>query len=169
MTYGRKSLWFLLLALTTGAVSHPGAARAQSAGQGNATTRVLKVEIDSEIDFGTAAADGRSSGSIEIDPVTGVRRVTGGLVSVGGSYFSGRARITGTPFARVRVALPQSIKMHAKRGMKAVVATFTANIPPVLTLDGNGEASFAFAGRFTVEVAENGEFQGRFAITADYE
>jgi hypothetical protein len=169
MTNRRKSFWFLPLALLLSGTTLPNAAVAQNSGPGNANNRPLNVQIDSEIDFGVAALDGRSGGSIDMDPVTGERRVTGGLVSVGGNYFSGKARITGTPFARVRIGLPQSIKMNAKHGSKAVVASFSANVPPVVTLDGNGEASFTFAGRFSVESTENGEFQGRFAITADYE
>jgi hypothetical protein len=146
-------------AMPLGAQSGPGG------GNGNS----LKVEIETDVDFGVAAHDGRGGGTIEIDPATGVRRVTGGLVSVGSGWFSGRARITGTPFARVRIGLPDAIKLNARRGNKAAVAEFTAGVPPVATLDSRGELVFPFAGRLSVADGEEGEFKGRFSITADYE
>lgn len=129
----------------------------------------LHVEIDSEINFGTAAHDGRGGGTIEIDPATGIRRVTGALVSVGDTHFTGKARVTGRPFSRVRIELPNSITMRARKGQKTVSALFSAGVPPVVTLDANGQFNFAFAGTFKVSDADDGEFQGRFAITADYE
>lgn len=129
----------------------------------------LKIEIDSDISFGTAAHDSRGGGSIELDPVTGTRRATGGLVVVGGNYFTGRARITGTPFSRVLVTLPDRITMRARQGTKAVAALFSAKVPPVITLDAMGQYSFTFAGRFDVDELEVGDFKGNFAITADYE
>lgn len=140
-------------------------ARADAQAAGTA----LRVSIDSEINFGTAALDGRGGGAIELDPVTGQRRATGGLVIVGGAWFTGRASISGRPLSRVRVILPTSITMRARRGVKAVAASFTASIPPVVTLDANGRYSFAFAGTFKADETDSGEFRGNFAITADYE
>lgn len=162
----RNSFWMVsaLLALL------PSAALAQSGpGGGNGNRAPLRVEIDSEVDFGIAAQSGVAGGTIELDPATGARRVTGGLVAVGGNWFTGRARITGEPFAFVRIELPTSVKLNARRGNKAVAADFTANVPPVATLDANGQLVFSFAGRLQVALGEEGDFKGRFAITADYE
>jgi hypothetical protein len=129
----------------------------------------LNVTIDSDISFGTAAHDARGGGTIELDPITGARRTTGGLVVVGSTYFTGRARISGRPFARVRIGLPDKITMRARQGNKAVAAVFTASVAPVITLDALGQFSFPFAGSFRADEADNGEFKGNFAITADYE
>lgn len=160
----KKALLRLILPLCVGIAGLATPAVAQNAGG-----TPLKIEIDSDISFGTAAHDSRGGGSIELDPVTGTRRATGGLVVVGSTYFTGRARITGTPFARVLVTLPDKITMRARQGTKAVAALFSAKVPPVITLDALGQYSFTFAGSFQVNESEVGDFKGNFAITADYE
>lgn len=162
----RKSLTKLGLCVAFNFAAGPAIAQSQD----NGKARPLHVDIETAIDFGLAAQQGTSaSGAIELDPQTGARRVTGGLVAVGGNYFSGRARLTGQPFARVRIVLPNSVKMNARQGSKAVVASFTADVPSVVTLDADGTLFFNFAGRVSVNAGEEGEFKGRFAITADYE
>ena len=169
-----KTLTKLALCVAIACAAGPGFAQSQGNGSGNGSGngngRPLHIDIDTAIDFGIAAQQGNvASGAIELDPTTGVRRVTGGLVAVGGNYFSGQARLTGQPFARVRIVLPTSVKMNARQGSKAVVASFTADVPSVVTLDANGTLLFNFAGRVSVNPGEEGEFKGRFAITADYE
>ena len=160
----RGQTWLIPVALACAGLGAPVPVHAQQGGG-----QALRVEIDSDISFGTAAHDARGGGTIELDPVTGMRRTTGGLVVVGSSYFTGRARISGRPFARVRVSLPDKITMRARQGNKSVAALFSAQIAPVITLDALGQFSFPFAGSFRADEADNGEFKGNFAITADSE
>lgn len=134
-----------------------------------APERPVKIDIDTELNFGLAAHDASGSGSIRIDPATGLRSTQGGLVALGGSGFRGTARITGQPFARVRIDFPRTTRMHAPQGGSAEIVDLVASIPTVATLDATGQLSFSFSGRFAVSGGAEGDFRGRIAIVADYE
>ncbi len=139
-------------------------------GQGNGSNRrALHIEISEDLSFGLAAQTNGSGGAISIDPRTGQRTVSGGLVSVAGNSFRGTVLLTGEPFAQVRISLPSSTRMHAPQGASAEIVDLHAEVPPVITLDANGRFSFGFAGRFAITSGDSGEFRGRFAISADYE
>jgi Domain of unknown function (DUF4402) len=117
-----------------------------------------------------AAAQGTGSGgSISLNPQTGTRSISGGLVSVMGNSFQGTARISGQPFARVRILLPTLSKMHAAQGGTADIVDLVADVPAVATLDATGMLQFHFAGRFAITTADEGDFHGRIQITVDYE
>ena len=131
--------------------------------------RPVKIDIDTELNFGLAAHDASGSGSIRIDPATGQRSTQGGLVALGGSGFRGSARITGQPFSRVRIDFPRTTRMHAPQGGSAEIVDLVASIPTVATLDATGQLSFSFSGRFAVSGGAEGDFRGRIAIVADYE
>ncbi len=122
-----------------------------------------------DLDFGLAAQGEAIGGSIRIDPQTGTRTVSGGLVSVSGSSFSATMRLTGEPFARVRIDLPVMTQMNASHGGKAEILDLVADVPSLAALDANGQLDVHFAGRFFLTRADDGDFHGRIQITAVYE
>ncbi len=134
-----------------------------------AAKQVIKLDIVGDLDFGLAAQGTGAGGSISLDPQTGVRSMTGGLVSVMGNSFQGTARITGQPFARVRISLPTVAKMHAAQGGSADIVDLVADVPTIATLDSTGMLQFHFAGRFALTSADEGDFHGRVQINVDYE
>lgn len=131
--------------------------------------RVLRIEINAELDFSTAAHTQSGQGSIEIDPRTGQRRVTGGLVGLGGMALKGTVKLSGDPFRHVRISLPATIIMQSTLGATAIVNGITADISADPVLGSDGTLVFSFGGKMIVNGGAAGEFHGRIPITAEYQ
>lgn len=129
--------------------------------------RPLNIEIESALDMGRAAMAG-SQGSIALDERSGARRVEG-LTDLGGFALTGRVRLTGEPFARVRVSLPSSIVLIGSDGSRADAVDIRTDLVPDPALDANGTLSFAFGARLVVTGQVSGDLHGRIPITADYQ
>ena len=61
-----------------------------------APERPLTIEVEAGIDFSRVAVAGHG-GAIEVDPASGARRVSGGLVDLGGLSLTGSVRLSGEP------------------------------------------------------------------------
>jgi hypothetical protein len=131
--------------------------------------RALRIEIDSVLDFSSVTIRSQSSGAVEIDSRSGARRVSGGLIGLGGPALRGIARITGEPFARVAVRLPTSLELRSVGGGIARISQIETTLSPDPMIGANGELTFSFGGRMSVSEGEAGEFQGRFPISAEYQ
>jgi hypothetical protein len=131
--------------------------------------RALRIEIDSALDFSSIAIRTQGSGAVEIDSNSGVRRVSGGLIGLGGPALRGTVRITGEPFARVNVRLPAKLELRAVSGATARISQIETTLSPDPMIGANGELLFSFGGRMTLNGGEAGEFQGRFPISAEYQ
>ena len=129
----------------------------------------LRIEIDSVLDFSSIAIRTQGSGAVDIDSHSGARRVSGGLIGLGGPALRGTARIMGEPFAHVQVRLPESLELRAASGATARISQIETTLSPDPVLGANGELTFSFGGRMTVSGGEAGEFQGRFPISAEYQ
>jgi Domain of unknown function (DUF4402) len=134
-----------------------------------AERRPLRIEIDSVLDFSSIAIRHPGSGAVEIDSHTGARRVSGGLIGLGGPALRGTVRMTGEPFARVRVSLPAALELRALGGATATISDIETTLSADPMIGANGELLFSFGGRMTVHSGESGEFQGRFPISAEYQ
>jgi Domain of unknown function (DUF4402) len=131
--------------------------------------RVLRIEIDSVLDFSSVAIRTQGSGAVEIDSHSGTRRVSGGLIGLGGPALRGIVRVTGEPFARVQVRLPATLELRSVSGATARITQIETTLSPDPAIGANGELSFSFGGRMIVDGGEAGEFQGRFPISAEYQ
>jgi Domain of unknown function (DUF4402) len=131
--------------------------------------RALHIEVDSLLDFSTAAHRDAGDGAIEVDPVTGLRRVTGGLIGLGGPALKGVARLTGEPFARVKVDVPRMMMMRSTTGAVATISNIKTSLSSDPALGGDGTLTFSFGGRMVVADGAAGEFHGRFPIAVDYQ
>jgi Domain of unknown function (DUF4402) len=167
-----KRVVLLLLALVTLPSTAAAQCRLCAPGPGDKAkppAKPLQLEIDAALDLGRAAHRGQStSGTVSIDPVTGVRRVTGGLADLGGMSLKGTVRLTGDPFAPVTVSLPSRITLNAPDGSTADVVELKTDLSPNAALDSQGRLSFSFGGRLIVTAGAAGDFRGRIAISADY-
>jgi Domain of unknown function (DUF4402) len=133
------------------------------------TRRPLRIEIDSALDFSSIAIRTQGSGAIEIDPATGTRRVSGGVIGLGGPALKGTVRVVGEPFAPIEVRFPTTLELRSPGGATARITQIETTLPTNPTLGANGELTFSFGGRMTVSDGEAGEFQGRFPISIDYQ
>lgn len=130
--------------------------------------RALKIDIETALDFSTAAHTSLGQGSIAIEPLTGLRRFAG-LVGVGGPALRGKVTITGEPFRRVRIDLPRVIRLNATMGAKADVTDIQTTLGPDPMIAANGQLVFWFGGTFSVIDDAAGDFHGRIQISADYQ
>ncbi len=164
--------WIFVLLLAGSSVSAAAQCRLCAPGEdagSKAPVKALQMEIEAALDLGRAAHRGQmTSGAVSIDPVTGVRRVTGGLADLGGMSIKGTVRLTGDAFAPITVSLPNRITLSAPDGSTADVVELKTNLSPNAALDGQGRLTFAFGGRVIVTAGQAGDFRGRISINADY-
>ncbi len=130
--------------------------------------RALKIDIETALDFSTAAHTSLGQGSIAIDPVTGLRRFAG-LIGLGGAALRGKVTITGEPFRRVRIDLPSIIRLNATMGAKADVTDIQTTLSPDPMVGADGQLVFWFGGKLSVIDDAAGDFHGRIQISADYQ
>ena len=128
----------------------------------------LRIEIETALDMGRVA-QGAGGGAVEVDPRSGVRRVAGALADLGGLALTGKATVTGTPFARVRIDLPTRVRLVSTSGDSAEVDHLQSSLPPSPTLDAEGRLSFTFGGKLVLKGGESGAFRGSVPISAEYE
>jgi hypothetical protein len=165
----RLFLLFLLLA-TAPAVAQSCqlcSARPEEAASAQ-PTRPIKIDIDTALDFSTAAHSDMGSGSIRLDPATGNRQFSG-LVGVGGPAFRGMVVITGEPLRRVTISLPRSLRLNSTMGAKAEVTDMESTLGPSPMIGADGRLVFWFGGKLTVLDGAAGEFHGRVQISAEYQ
>jgi hypothetical protein len=129
----------------------------------------LQIEITANLDFSRMAMLGSNGGVVSMDPVSGVRQISGSIANLGGMALHGEGRLTGEPGRNVRVSLPDRIQLSAANGSTAELEKLETNLPAMARLDQTGRLVFAFGGKLRVRGDASGQFRGRIAITADYE
>ncbi len=133
-----------------------------------AAAKPLKLDVETTLDFSTAAHTRIGSGTVTIDPRTGSRTFLG-LVGVGGPALRGTVTITGEPFRRVTIGLPATIRLNSTMGAKAEVSDIRTSLSPSPMIGADGRLVFSFGGKLTVLDEAAGDFHGRIQITADYQ
>ncbi len=136
--------------------------------QGGRPVVPLHIEIETALDLGRVA-QGAGGGAVELDARSGARRVAGGLADLGGMALTGSARVTGTPFARVRIDLPVRVRLQSTMGDVAEVVQMESSLSDAPTLNENGELRFTFGGKLLLKGGESGTFRGSVPISAEYE
>lgn len=173
----RRLPFATVIGLAVIAVSVPafGAVECQLCSPGNTQSatvsprRALHIEIESLLDFSTAAQSDAGDGSIEVDARTGLRRVSGGLIAVGGSAVRGTVRVTGEPFARIKVDFPKTMAMHSTMGATATISHIDTTLSANPVIGADGQLIFSFGARMTVDGGAAGEFHGQFPIVVEYQ
>jgi Domain of unknown function (DUF4402) len=137
--------------------------------QNSSPRRALRIEVDSILDFSSIAIRAQGSGAVEIDSNSGARRVSGGVIGLGGPALRGTARVTGEPFARIQVRFPTMLELRSISGATARISQIETTLSADPVISANGDLTFSFGGRMTVNGDEAGEFQGRFPISVEYQ
>lgn len=140
-----------------------------AAANSDRAARPLTIDIETGIDFSRVAVASAAGGSVELDPVSGQRRVSGALVDLGGLGFNGMVRLSGEPGRGVRISMPDRVILNAPDGSTAEVRDIATDLPPMPRLGLDGSLRFGFGGRLAVKGQVSGNFRGRIAIVADYE
>lgn len=129
----------------------------------------LEVEIGSGLDFDRVAIDAPTGGSVEIDPVNRSRIVHGALSSLGGLVMTGSATVRGEAGRAVRIGLPANVMLRSRDGTSARISRIVTDLPAAPRLGPDGTLRFSFGGRLDVTGDLDGDYQGRVAITVDYQ
>ena len=128
----------------------------------------LHVDIETQLDMGRVAA-GAGGGEVEIDPVTGMRRVRGDVRDLGGFAVTGTVTVRGEPGAEVRVFLPSSVDLESGSGGAARVTGLATDLGAAPRLGSDGRLQFRFGGRLQVSGATGGDYRGRIPVTVEYQ
>ncbi len=128
----------------------------------------LHIDIETQLDMGRVAA-GAGSGEVELDPVTGARRVRGDVRDLGGFAVSGTVTVRGEPGAEVRVFLPASVDLESGSGGTARVVGLATDLAAAPRLGPDGRLQFRFGGRLQVSGASDGDYRGRIPVTVEYQ
>lgn len=131
--------------------------------------RPLRVEIESALDFSSLVDMSGRGGTAEVDSRSGTRRLSGGMLGLGGAVLRGSVRISGEPFARVVIRMPSTLELRASGGGSSVISQIETDLPADPALDATGKLSFSFGGRMRVNEGASGDFQGRFPVFVDYQ
>lgn len=131
--------------------------------------RPLSIEVETGIDFSRVAVASAGGGRVEVDAASGRRRVSGGLVDLGGMALSGSVRLSGEPGRGVRISLPERVMLTAPDGSVAELSDIVTDLPPMPRLGPDGRLRFAFGGQLQIKGQVSGNFRGRIPIVADYE
>jgi Domain of unknown function (DUF4402) len=130
--------------------------------------RPLSVEIDGPLSFSKVIGSNSQEGSVSVDPLTGERRISGGLRDAGGLSLQGRARVRGEPHTVVIISFPNRVEMRSVTGKTAQIVDFRSNLVGAPMLDANGELNFSFGARLIVKGRISGQFRASIPISADY-
>ncbi|QCB56595.1 DUF4402 domain-containing protein [Sphingopyxis sp. PAMC25046] len=169
-----KHCLFLGLALTLGGAPVAAApcmlcAQDKSgAAATRATETPLHVEVETRLDMGRVAV-GAMGGEVEVDPVSGARRVRGDVVDLGGFALTGVVAVRGAPGAEVRVTLPASIDLEGGYGRTARVTGLVTDLSATPRLGPDGRLQFRFGGRLKVAALDDGDYRGRIPVTVEYQ
>jgi hypothetical protein len=129
----------------------------------------LRIEIMSSLDFSRLALAPGQSGAAQLDPVAGVKQVSGGVYDMGGLMLRGSAHISGEPNALVRIDLPPRVLLRSSTGESIELVNLQIDLPPLSRLDGAGQLQFSFGGRLVVSGRISGQLRGSIPISVDYE
>ena len=116
--------------------------------------------------MGRVAAGG-GGGEVAIDPLTGVRRVSGDVRDLGGFAVTGRVTVRGEPGAEVRVFLPATVELESGTGATARVVDVSTDLVAAPRLGPDGRLTFRFGGRLQV-AGSAGDYRGRIPVTVEY-
>lgn len=128
----------------------------------------LRVDVETRLDMGRVAV-GAGGGEVEIDPASGVRRVRGDVVDLGGFALTGTVMVRGAPGAEVRVTLPESVELEGGHGRTARVTGLVTDLVAAPRLGPDGRLAFRFGGRLQIAGLDDGDYRGRIPVTVEYQ
>ena len=143
----------------------------QGAANSSASRKVetpLRVEVETQLDMGRVAV-GVGGGEVELDPLSGARRLRGDVVDLGGFAVTGTVTVTGEPGAEVRVILPTSVDLESDRGRSARVSGLVTDLNAAPRLGPDGRLQFRFGGRLQIGGLDDGDYRGRIPVTVEYQ
>lgn len=136
------------------------------------TARPLTIEQVEELDFGRIAGDVALPGEVVIDPVSGQKTLSGGVVDLGGSHSRATFEISGEAGAEFVITLPgeREIKGQDTEAPGRVVLTDFASSPSRSGVLGpDGRATVYVGATLKMKPGQpGGHYRGPLDIFVDY-
>lgn len=155
----------LALALTN------GVAHAQTTTPGTARTTTLaplSVVNTSDLDFGRLIA-GPTAGTASINPITGVRTTSGGVIAAGGTPQPATFLATGVINRAYILALGTPTLLTNGTGGTMVLAPLSLDGPNIRLFGTGGVATIRVGGQLNVGANQQpGNYSGTFTLTVIY-
>lgn len=165
-------LGFLMLLAISSAASAQCLLCAQGDGASKPASRKgeapLRVDVETQLDMGRIAV-GAGGGEVDLDPLTGVRRLRGDVVDLGGFAVTGVVTVSGEPGSEVRVILPATVDLEGDNGRTARVVGLATDLSAAPRLGPDGRLRFRFGGRLQVAGATDGDYRGRIPVIVEYQ
>jgi hypothetical protein len=127
------------------------------------------IQVETRIDYAFIGLVTRNQGgTAEIDPDTGIRRLTGSLIDLGGLPITGTVLIRGEPNEHVVVTMPGGIGLTNAAGQTYPLSNFTTTLKNNPKLAKDGTLRFTFGGLLRIDGTATGTFRGSIPITIEY-
>jgi hypothetical protein len=131
--------------------------------------RPISIEIETSFDYariGILVVN--QGGTAQIDPETGLRTLTGGLIDLGGLPVTGTVTVRGEPKEHVTVSFPANIGMTNAAGRTYPLSNFTTTLKNNPKIGDDGVLRFTFGGLLRIDGTATGMFRGSIPITIEY-
>lgn len=129
----------------------------------------ITIQIETSIDFAKMGlVRANQAGTAVIDPRTGQRTLTGGLLDLGGLPVTGTVIIRGEPKQHVTVDFPATVLLYNSSGASYPLVGFTTTLKNNPKIEDDGTLRFTFGGTLQVSGGATGTFRGSVPITVDY-
>lgn len=123
-----------------------------------------KVHAYDVLEFGKVVFSKRSNGSVYIDPRTEEKTPEGGAFDLGGHSSPATFEIQACPGIQFEVRLPNTVKMHPKRG-GIEIRDMSVWPTGVLHIDPTGKQEFKVGGRMILPSgAKPGNYRAKFPV-----
>jgi hypothetical protein len=129
----------------------------------------ITIQVETRIDYAMIGLVTRNQGgTAEIDPDTGIRRLTGSLIDLGGLPITGTVLIRGQPNEHVVVTMPGAVGLANGSGQSYPLTDFTTTLKNNPKLAKDGTLRFTFGGLLRIDGTATGTFRGSIPITIEY-
>ena len=130
--------------------------------------RPITITLFQNLDFGSVGTT-VNTGTVVINPATGLKTVTGGALDLGGVHTPAIFDVTGEKNTAFTIVLPSQITIVAPGGGTAVVNAFTSSPSSVGLFNQQGQATVTVGATLNVSsVTAQGAYTAPFSVTVAY-
>ena len=151
----------------------PSVPATQTIGRAKARViRALAISRYSGLSFGAVIrpAPGAGTGSVTIDPLSGVRTVIAGVGVNGSTPTAANFTVTGEAGETISIGIPPSFVLDGPTPITVTTSSTVQGAPSLVVNSGGvGTYNFSVGGSYPItNTTEQGSYSGTFTVTADY-
>jgi hypothetical protein len=156
----------VILALLAGTPKAQGQGQGQGQGGGGKPITITQMQA---LDFANIGSVQAASGTAVLDPSTGAKSVTGGVVDFGGVHLLAMYDLTGSNNGSYTIILPGTITITEPGGTTTTITNFTSFPSGTGTFSGQGTATLVVGATLRVAAGQqSGVYTDLFDVTVAY-